>query len=166
MVFAERKYYDAIWIMPPVSVSAFFMFMYSLFCNVEFYYEKNKFVTVATCTGAAANILLNYIFINLFGYFAAGYTTLACYIILAVAHYLFHKRVIRQKKLGIKAIYNVRFMMMCSVIILAVMVLITFTYSYFYIRYSIILALVIVAIIKRKWAIGLLKEIKKGKKED
>ncbi len=61
--------------------SVFFMFLYPLFANIEFYYEKTKFVMVASCSGALLNILLNYIFIGLYGYYAAGYTTLICYMV-------------------------------------------------------------------------------------
>lgn len=167
-LFAEESYSDAQWIMPPVAASAFFMFMYSLFCNIEFYYEKNKFVTVATCIGAAANIVLNYIFINWVealapgkGYYAAGYTTLVCYMILALAHYLFYKRVIREKEPAIKRIYDTRFIFFYSIVVLAAMVFITLLYPYRYVRYAIILAIVIAAIIKRKRIIKIFKEIKK-----
>lgn len=168
MIFAEESYSNAQWIMPPVAASAYFMFMYSLFCNIEFYYEKNKFVTVATCTGAVANVILNYIFIQLVenyfpgaGYYAAGYTTLACYMILALAHYFFHKRVIKEKEPQIKRIYNMRFILFYSLVVLVAMVVITLLYPYRYVRYAIILAIVIAAIIKRKWIIGIFKDIKK-----
>ena len=35
-----------------------------------------------------ANVVLNFIFIRIFGYVAAGYTTLACYILYSVGHYV------------------------------------------------------------------------------
>ena len=38
---------------------------------------------------AALNILLNFVCINIFGYFAAGYTTLYCYIVFTIYHYCF-----------------------------------------------------------------------------
>lgn len=36
--------------------------------------------------GAILNVFLNYILIPKFGYIAAGYTTLVCYILFAVGH--------------------------------------------------------------------------------
>ena len=42
---------------------------------VKPYYEKTKFVMVASCSGALLNILLNYIFIGLYGYYAADLIT-------------------------------------------------------------------------------------------
>ena len=88
-LFATDEYYNAIWVMPPVAASVFFMFLYPLFANVEFYYEKTKFVMVASCSGALLNIVLNYIYIRQYGYYAAGYTTLVCY-------WFFPERVLRK----------------------------------------------------------------------
>ena len=55
-ILAPPAYYEAIWVIPPVSMSVFFMFMYSLFANFEFYYEKTKLMMVASVSGAALNI--------------------------------------------------------------------------------------------------------------
>ncbi len=160
-VFAAREYYEAIWVMPPVAASVYFMFLYPLFGNVEFYFEKTKYVTIASCSGAIANIILNYIFIKIFGYVAAGYTTLACYIIFAVAHYFFHKRVIIEKKLEIKEIYDIRFIVSFSVIVVVAMVGMTLTYSHTIIRYAIIVVIMAIAIWKRKLIVEAIKAIRK-----
>ncbi len=40
---------------------------------------KTQFLMAASMAAAGANVVLNFIFIRLFGYIAAGYTTLACY---------------------------------------------------------------------------------------
>ena len=39
-VFAPIEYYEAIWAIPPVAMSVFFMFAYDLFAKFAFYYEK------------------------------------------------------------------------------------------------------------------------------
>ena len=87
--FAPKSYYDAIWVIPPVAMSVFFVFAYNLFASFEFYYEKNKFIAIASISGAIVNLLLNYIFIPCFGAYAAGYTTLFCYLFFALGHYIF-----------------------------------------------------------------------------
>ena len=156
-IFATEEYYEAIWVMPPVAASVFFMFLYPLFANVEFYYEKTKFVMVASCIGAAANVLLNYIFIREFGYIAAGYTTLSCYILFAFAHYWFHKRILKEN--NISELYDIRFIFMLSVIILIIMMCIAMTYNYPVIRYSALCLFVLVGIAKRKTVLGILKQI-------
>lgn len=76
-IVGSQKYMEAIYVIPPVAASVFFTFLYNLFSSVEFYYEKTKEIMVASLTAALSNIILNYIFIKIFGYVAAGYTTLA-----------------------------------------------------------------------------------------
>ena len=92
-VFAPAAYYDAIYVIPPVSMSVFFMFSYDLFAKFEFYFEKTFFIMAASVSGALLNIITNYIFIQRYGYYAAGYTTLFCYLVYAVGHYLMMNRV-------------------------------------------------------------------------
>ena len=92
-VFAPAAYYDAIYVIPPVSMSVFFMFSYDLFAKFEFYFEKTFFIMAASVSGALLNIITNYIFIRRYGYYAAGYTTLFCYLVYAAGHYLMMNRV-------------------------------------------------------------------------
>ncbi|MDS9385551.1 polysaccharide biosynthesis C-terminal domain-containing protein, partial [Streptococcus pneumoniae] len=83
-LFAPKQYYEAIRIIPPVALSVYFMFLYPIFGNIEFYFEANHFVMWASIGGAIMNIFLNFIFLKHFGYIAAGYTTLFCYILFAL----------------------------------------------------------------------------------
>lgn len=91
-IFAPKEYYQAIWVIPPVAMSVYFMFAYDLFAKFEFYYENTKLIALATVLSALLNITLNYIFIAIFGYYAAGYTTLLCYMLYALFHYYAMKR--------------------------------------------------------------------------
>ncbi|MCR5609723.1 MAG: oligosaccharide flippase family protein, partial [Lachnospiraceae bacterium] len=84
-IFAPESYMEAIWIIPPIAMSVYFVFSYTLYANFEFYYKKTTHIMIASVIGASLNILLNYIFLNIFGYYAAGYTTLVCYIIYSFA---------------------------------------------------------------------------------
>lgn len=70
-IFAASEYKKAIWIFPPVAASIFYTYIYTLYVNVEFYFEKTKYVMFVSIFGAAINILLNYIFIPKFGFIAA-----------------------------------------------------------------------------------------------
>ena len=56
--------------------------------RIELFYKKTTFATVASTIAAVSNIILNYIFIKLFGFVAAGYTTMVCYALLALLHYI------------------------------------------------------------------------------
>ncbi|WP_105205168.1 lipopolysaccharide biosynthesis protein [Neobittarella massiliensis] len=148
-ILAPRSYHGAIWVIPPVAASVFFMFLYNLFGNVEFYFEENKFIMIASVLGAVLNIILNYIFVPLCGYIAAGYTTLFCYIVYSLSHYIFMKKVVRQH-IGDMQIYDTKFVFVLSILFLGITAVLTMTYQAVWLRYGCIVVMLTAAFIKRK----------------
>lgn len=157
-VFGPASYHNAIWVMPPIALSVFYMFMYNLFSSVEFYYEKTTYVSTATIIGATLNVLLNYIFIGKFGYYAAGYTTLFCYIVFAVAHYFFMCRVCKKEIEDVK-IYDQRVLMIISLIFMVCGFSLMATYNYILIRYGIALIVLLLLVAFRKKTIEIGKQL-------
>ena len=157
-IFAPPAYYDAIWVIPPVAMSVYFSFAYDFFAKFSLYYEKTKFVMVASLSGALLNIILNAIFIPLFGYYAAGYTTLVCYMVYTSAHYLGMRRVCN-KYLDGKNPYNLKILLLISFVFMALGFAFLLTYNYPIIRYGLIVIVAIVAIIKRKELMALGKKL-------
>lgn len=157
-IFAPKEYYDAIWIIPPVAMSSFFIFSYDFFARFEFYYEKTKFIAFASILGAILNLILNYIFIGLFGYYAAGYTTLVCYIVYVICHYL-GMREICKKYLNNAKVYDFKILIgissgfMCCGFILLV------TYNYSMIRYAIAIISMIILMGLNKQIIKIIKQL-------
>ena len=149
-IFAPADYYNAIWIIPPVALSVYFTFAYDFFAKFSLYFEKTKFVMLASMSGAVLNILLNAIFIPKFGYYAAGYTTLFCYIVYTFAHYLGMRKVCKMYLEG-KNPYNMKVIVLFSVVFMVVAFCVMFTYNYPFIRYSIAgLALILMFIFRKK----------------
>lgn len=148
-IFAPSSYSDAIWVIPPVAMSVYFIFAYSLFACFEFYFEKTKFIAIASISGAVLNVVLNYFCINMFGYYAAGYTTLICYVVYAVGHYAFMQVVCKEKCMH-SNVYNVKVLLGISVAFLVVGFLLLVTYNAPAIRYGIIAFSVVMAILKRE----------------
>lgn len=155
-LFGPESYHDAIWVMPPIAMSVFFMFMYNLFSTFEFYYEKSSYVSAATVIGAALNIALNYVFIKQYGYYAAGYTTLFCYIVFAVAHYLFMRRICR-KEINNTIVYDVKILILISVAFLLCGFALMVTYDYQLLRYGIVAAVIVAGFILRKKLVRVFK---------
>lgn len=158
-VFAPAGYYDAVWVIPPLCASVFFLFMYSLFANFEYYYEKTDFLMAASTAGGLLNIVLNYFCIKAFGFIAAGYTTLFCYIFYAVVHCMCMKKIIKDNLNGVK-IYDTRVICGISTIFLAGSSIMMFTYNMLIVRYCIILGGLIIMWIFKKRIISILKEVK------
>ena len=164
-VFGPDSYYEAIWVMPPVSLSVYFMFMYNLFSYFEFYYEKPMYVSAATFIGAGLNVILNYIFIQKFGYVAAGYTTLICYFAFAVAHYCF-MRIICRKEINGAKIYDLRVIAAISLAVVSAGFLVMLTYNNTYIRYALFFAVILVCVIKRKTLLNYVMHMMSKKRDN
>ena len=156
-LFAPEKYGEAIWIVPPVALSCYAMYLYDLFAKFQFYFEKTVFIMIASVLCAALNVVLNYIFISLFGYIAAGYTTLICYIAFVVGHYLFMRRVCAQYLGGMK-VYDLKILSGMSLGFMAAGMLMLFTYRLSIVRYGIVAAAFVAVIIKRKSIIAMCKK--------
>ena len=158
-VFASEAYYEAIYVIPPIAASVFFIFMYILFSNLEFYYEKNKFIMLASIGAAVLNIILNAIFIPVFGYLAAGYTTLASYVIYCFSHYLFCRLICKEKLKG-DMLYDSKFIFVLSVIVIVSTIFFTTLYRLFAVRYLLLVVLVGIIIAKRNYLIEQFKILK------
>lgn len=147
-VIASEEYHEAIWVIPPIVGAIYFIFLYPFFSNIEFYFEKTKFIMVASCVSAGMNIGLNYVFIPYFGYIAAGYTTLLCYIIYAYAHYMFCIKILNKN--NIEKIYDEKYIGIVSCFLCVFCIVITFTYNNICLRYSFIVMIILLMIIYRK----------------
>lgn len=158
-IFAPDDYYSAIYVVPPLSASVFFVFMYVLFSNLEFYFEENKFIMIASMLAALLNIVLNAIFIPIYGFLAAGYTTLFSYIVYCFAHYVF-STIVCKKHMEIKALFDARFILVLSIGVAFTTVAFNFLYNYFIIRYIIAAIVLIILYVKRKMIIATIKTLR------
>lgn len=77
----------------PIVTSSFIVFLYSIYVNVEYYYKKTTIIAIATILAALSNLILNRIFIPLYGPIAAAYTTLVSYFISFLLHSINSKRI-------------------------------------------------------------------------
>ena len=163
-IFAPASYYEAIWVIPPAAMSVYFMFAYTFFAVFEFYYEKTSFTTIATTSGAVLNIVLNYLFISLCGYMAAGYTTLVCYMFFAIFHY-FCMRKICKKEFGNQMPYSTRILFSITIIFMVLGFLFMVTYNYTFIRYILVLVIAVLLVIFRKKVIETVRHLLSIKKQ-
>ncbi|MFE0623420.1 lipopolysaccharide biosynthesis protein [Priestia aryabhattai] len=159
-VLATKEYYEAIYIVPPVAASVYFMFLYNVVCLIEFYFEKTKLVLIASVSGALINIGLNIYFIPTFGYIAAGYTTLASYILMSVMHYIFADRIQAKEKIYPKLV-DKKLPITLSLILVLFSILINFSYDNYILRYTVIILILIILMKKRKYIQMHIKELKK-----
>ncbi len=158
-ILGPEEYYEAVYIIPPVAASGVFMFLFNLFANVEYYFEETKFVAAASFFSAAMNVVLNIICIPRFGYLAAGYTTLFCYLLYSLGHYIF-MRLVCIKHLGEVEIYHIQKLVTITVVYLACSFGLMFIYQYMAIRYLLLIVITMLGIVKRREIIKKLNMIK------
>lgn len=159
-MFATKEYYDAIWIIPPVALSVFFMFLYPMFSNIEFYYEKSVIAMQASIIGAVVNIILNFVFIPMFGYIAAGYTTVFCNLIFVVMHYRGMKKVLNEQGIS-ENVCDIKMIVTISGIMFVLTALVLVLYKNIVLRYFVIAFVLIMMFIFRKKIIETIRHIKK-----
>lgn len=158
-IVAPKQYYDAIYCMPPIMIGSFFTFLYSIFSIVEMYYEETKKIMIASVVAAVLNVILNFIFLERFGYIAAAFTTLVCYIFLAVFHYCMMCSIMKKKGLNLQ-LFDAKSVCVISIALIGMMFLFEFAYSSHILRYLLLAVLTAIIVIKRKYLIGLIAVIK------
>ena len=158
-LLAGEKYSEAIKIIPPVASSLYFIFMYQIFANVEFFFKKNKFIAYASMSGAILNIILNYVGIHQFGYIAAGYTTLICYVLFGTAHYCFMRRICKQEISGV-CLFEARTIFLFGAALIIAALGIALLYDYWLVRYVVFTVVVVALWANRIKIKNIINEIK------
>lgn len=160
LVFGSKEYSEALKVIPPLSCCVFIMFVYTLFSNVELFYEKSNYIMIGSLGSTIINLILNYIFIKLFGYIAAAYTTLVCYCTLAYFHYLMMKKICKENNIQ-EEVFDIRFLTMLTVIIIILSFLIMILYKYIFIRYALVAISILILIITRNKVLNIFTDLKR-----
>lgn len=162
-IFAPKSYYEAIYCIPPVAMGVLFLYSYDLFAKFAFYYERTTMIMLASIGGAILNIVLNYIGIKMFGYIAAAYTTLICYIAFDIFHYVLMTKICKKYLDDVKP-YNTKLLIGIAILFILMGFVLMSTYRLPIIRYSIIVILGCIMIINRriiKEKVNILIQLKK-----
>lgn len=158
-IFASEEYSSAVYVIPPIAASVFFIYVYNIYSNFEFYFEKRLFISIASVLAAVLNVILNVIFVSLFGYVAAGYTTLVCYILYAFMHYFFSDNVCVKQLNGIH-IFRPRTLIIMTLFMVFACIIISFLYKFFAIRYLLIMISFLFIYMKRKGILEVIQGVR------
>ncbi len=161
-LLAGPQYYEAVRVMSPITASIVFLFMFTLFANIEFYYDKNRFTMYISMIGAALNVALNYIFINAFGFWAAGFTTYFCYGVYCVGHYIFMEHIFFENER--RHLIEKKWIVLITTLLTMIMLLFYILNDYAALRYLLLLSGCIIAFIKRKEVMNLYNRVLKKKR--
>lgn len=153
-IMATADYMEAVYVIPPIIGGVFFQVQYFIYANIVYYYKRPKYVMYASVTSTVFNIVLNYLFIPKFGYAAAGYTTLICYMLQASIDYLALKKIVKEK------VYNMRYLGILSLGVIITSLISAMIYDHTLIRYAVVLTSIILCIIFRNKIIGIIKTVR------
>lgn len=156
---APPSYYEAIIDMPAIMIGCYFIFVYVLFLNVEIYYEQNQFVAIASCIAAVLSIVANIVFIPIYGYLSCGYTTMLSYMLMAVLHYCFFKKVCKRNP-EVKNVLDIWNLFKISIVLTILGISALVLYENHLVRWTVIILLVLILFLNRNQTIKILKELK------
>lgn len=148
LIFPE-KYHEAQKVAPPVTIGVYFLFLYTLFVDIESYYGKTEYIAYVSTFCAILNIILNYIGIRIYGYIACAYTTLICYTVMALLHFVFMIRTckkyhVEEIPIDSKKIWGF------SLFMLLIFGIANVFYTSIFVRYFLIVCIALVVFIFRK----------------
>ena len=144
-ILATEEYLEAVYIVPPVICGAFFSLLYYLFTNILYFMKKPQYVMIASISTGVMNIGLNYLFIPMYGYIAAGYTTLLCYLLQAVMDYLVSYYFLRTN------VYDMKYLTCISIMVIVLSFCVLYVYQFpSIVRYVFILLILVGSFIKRQ----------------
>lgn len=157
-IMAGSSYRAAIWVVPPVATSVLLLLYTQLFVSVLFYFEEKKLLVYGSFFSAALNIVLNIIFIPMFGFVAAGYTTLISYIAFAVCNYFAMLWAIRDEQ-WIKNAHSISGLLLLFVTFVVLSFVAQLLYDIMLVRYAIILCVFVCILIKHRLVIKVIRNI-------
>ena len=148
LLFGSSGYASAAYVIPPVAASVFFIFLYNILATPQFYFEKTSFLMVSSILAAVVNLGLNYIFIKQYGYVAAGYTTLVCYVLYSIGHAIVSCKVMKEF-IPDKTLFDYKCVVGLSVLVIFAGIGCNFLFSYKIVRYGLLVFFGVVAFVKR-----------------
>ena len=149
LVAGGKKYMEALNVIPPVAISLLLLFYSQMFICIEFYYEQKKKLVIASSVSAILNLVLNWIFIPVFGFVAAAYTTLFSYLVFTIANYIAMKKILLERNLEDRA-YDYKRMILLFISLVCVSVVGVLLYPYLWVRIAFAFIVLLMLFIKRK----------------
>lgn len=88
-ILADKRYHIAYHVVPWVVLGYVFYAMYTFYLRYLSAIKKTFYIALACIIGSSVNIGLNAIFLPLYGYIAAAYTTTISYLLMVFLAYIF-----------------------------------------------------------------------------
>lgn len=139
-ILAPKEYWDGDKLIPILILSSFFLFLYSISIDLEYYYKSTKIIAINTIVAALINLVLNFIFIPKHGAIAAAVSTAIAYITSFFIHYVVARKIDKElfpislyvKPICIMIISTIVSYVLLEQIILRWIIILLFNITYIY----------------------------------
>lgn len=143
------QYMESASIVIPICIGLFFNFVFQLFARIQEYFEYKLKLVIPSILCAIVNIVLNLIFLPIFGYQVAAYTTAISYMLFCLLHYFFYKNLVNSK-LGGVGFYDLKKILIITLSMLGTGIICNFLVNYLVIKYIVLIGVVTFGIVERK----------------
>ncbi|MDZ4726937.1 MAG: oligosaccharide flippase family protein [Leptospira sp.] len=86
-ILSPTKYHGAVDALPSIIFSFFIYIIFTYYSWIFSFLKRNSFLSMIVLCGGIINIYLNSVFIPIYGYIAAAYTTIVSYVIMLMSSY-------------------------------------------------------------------------------
>ena len=148
-ILATEEYYEAIYIMPPIAAGVFLTCLTNLYSDIPVYFKKTKYVMYPAIIAAVLNLILNYIFIGIYGYMAAAYTTMASYVVWVILQ-IFWANLIEKQQGITEGVFNNKILSAISILTMVLCMAGIPLYNFKVIRYVAACAIIVIALFAAK----------------
>lgn len=133
--FAPIEYYESVFILPILMFSTFLSSFYIVFVQIQMFYSKRIMIAISSILIAIFNLLLNIIFVPIYGYIAAAVVTLICYLLYTIFHFY------NQSKCTEKPLFSLSNFLL--IVILELVFCIMATLSFYFLLLRIVLFIIV-----------------------
>ena len=153
LILGGHQYSECVAVILPSALGVLMQYLFTNYVIIEVHLKKVKYISIGTMVAAICNLILNAVFIPKYGYVAAAYTTLVCYGLLFVAHFVISRYLLKVH------LYEDRFVFGCLILVSIVCTLFTKIYTMIALRY-IVLGLIccLYLVTNRKYVVSVIKQ--------
>ena len=159
-ILGGTNYVDSIWVVPPLVFGVFLTFIYSIFADIELYYEKTKYVLISSLVGTVSNIMLNLVFIPKYGFYAAGYTTVAGFFLMTLIHYFFLSKTCNANQIQILEMIPLPMICFITVGLAILSGLAMLLYPFAVVRYFLMVLATVIIVLQKNRLVEIYKRLK------
>jgi len=110
-ILADKRYHIAYHVVPWIVLGYVFYAMYTFYLRYLSAIKKTFYIALACIIGSSVNIGLNAIFLPLYGYIAAAYTTAISYLLMVFLAYMFARIELKKKIIPLWELFRPSFLL-------------------------------------------------------